>query len=148
MTRSLVGFVLFLTCFSVACEGPFGLASGGGIEGTVAAVPDDWSFVGASGTAQLETRPEAPYSVNLAYTLLDGALYLNAGDTRTQWVENMLQDPRVRLRIRGVIYEMHADRVTEADETTRFAKAWTGQSIFRRDPAGLEEAFIYRLRAR
>ena len=80
--------------------GPFGLMSGGALDGEVRSIPASWDFVGSSGQAQLETNPAAPYSVNLNYTLLDGSLYLNAGDSETQWVQNMKADPEVRLRIR------------------------------------------------
>jgi hypothetical protein len=132
----------------LACSGPFGLLPGGGLEGKVQSVPSDWTFAGDYGTAQLETRPEDPYSVNLAYTIVDGTLYINAGDTETQWVQNMTVNPEVRLRVDGVLYELNADRVIDADEIARFAEAWTSQSMFRRDPTGLDEVWIYRLRAR
>ena len=132
----------------LACGGPFGLMSGGGLEGEVEPTPPDWEFAGDYGMAQLETRPEDPYSVNLAYTIVDGALYINAGDTETQWVQNMAANPQVRLRMEGVIYELHADRVTEPAEIASFAQAWTSQSMFRRDPTELDEAWIYRLRPR
>lgn len=130
------------------CSGPFGFFSGGALGGDVKTVPTDWSFAGASGTAQLETNPTDPYSVNLAYTILPGGLYINAGDTETQWVKNMDADPNVRLRIEGDVYELRAERVTDADEIARFGKAWTSQSSFMRDPAELEEAWVYRLHAR
>jgi hypothetical protein len=132
----------------LACSGPFGLLPGGGLEGAVEPIPDDWSFAGDYGTAQLETRPEDPYSVNLAYTLLDRALYINAGDTETQWVQNITVNPNVRLRLEGVIYELRAERVTDPAEIAGFAQAWTSQSMFRRDPTELDEVWIYRLRGR
>ena len=133
---------------ALACGGPLPFLSGGSLEGEVKSVPSDWTAAGDYGTAQLETRPEDPYSVNLAYTLLDGALYLNAGNTETQWVQNMTADPQVRLRLKGAIYELHADRVTDPAEIDRFGQAWTSQSMFRRDPTQLDEVWIYRLRAR
>lgn len=127
------------------CNGPFGLMAGGRLDGSSAPAPADWAFAGSSGTLQLETRPEEPYSVNLAYTVLDGVLYLNAGDTRTQWVENMDADPRVRLRLDGRVYDLRAERVTEAAELDAFGAAWTDQSFFRRDPRELGEVWVYRL---
>ena len=97
---------------------------------------------------QLETRPEDAYSVNVAFTVLDGALYLNAGDTETQWVTNMTQDPRLRLRLDGDLYDLRAERVSDAAEIEAFAQAWVGQSMFRRDPTTLDEVWIYRLVSR
>jgi hypothetical protein len=63
-------------------------------------------------------------------------------------VQNLTANPQVRLRMEGVIYELHADRVTDPAEIARFAPAWTSQSMFRRDPTELDEVWIYRLRAR
>ncbi|MCP5040560.1 MAG: nitroreductase family deazaflavin-dependent oxidoreductase, partial [bacterium] len=65
---------------------------------------------------QLETNPEDPYSVNIAYTVVDDQLYIYAGDTRTQWVENMEADPRVRFRLDDTIYELRAERVTDRNK--------------------------------
>ena len=105
-----------------------------------------------AGTAQLESthaEDATPYSVNLAYTVIDERLYLNAGDTETQWVRNMTADPNVRLRIEGEIYELSARRVEAAAEIDTFAEAWTNQSFFRRDPRELDgEVWIYELVAR
>lgn len=136
---------LLLLVAAAGCNGPFAVFPGGRLEGEVRPVPADWTFAGTHGTAQIETRPGDPYSVNLAYTIVRGTLYVNAGDTETRWVRNMSADPRVRLRIDGALYELRAERVTGADEVAAFAEAWTGQSMLRRDPTELEEVWIYRL---
>ncbi len=130
------------------CNGPIAVLPGGKLDGQVASAPSGWGFAGDYGTVQLETRPEDPYSVNIAYTVMDGSLYINAGDTETQWVKNMTANPLVRLRLDGVLYELRAERVTDSAEISAFGKAWTNQSIFRRDPAKLGEVWIYRLVAR
>ena len=133
---------------AVGCNGPFVLLPGGGLEGESQAAPADWAFAGDYGTAQLETRPEEPYSVNLAYTIMEGRLYINAGGTETQWVKNMTANPLVRLRVDDRIYDLRAQRVTDAAEVSAFGKAWTDQSFFRRDPAELEQVWLYRLLSR
>ena len=145
---SLRLFSLLLVLAVAGCNGPLMLLPGGELDGDVRPAPSDWAFAGDYGTAQLETRASEPYSVNLAYTIIDGTLYVNAGGTETQWVKNMTADPQVRLRIDGVLYDLRAERVSDADEIAAFAKAWTSQSMFRRDPAGLDEVWIYRLVAR
>jgi hypothetical protein len=132
----------------IGCSGPFLVMSGGELDGEVQPAPSDWSFAGDYGTIQFETRPEEPYSVNIAYTIMDGNLYINAGDTETQWVKNMNASPLVRLRMDGVLYDLRADRITEQGEVAAFAKAWTSQSMFRRDPTELEEVWIYKLSVR
>jgi hypothetical protein len=38
--------------------------------------------------------------------------------------------------------------VTDEGEIAKFGKAWTDQSMFRRDPSELEEVWLYRLAPR
>ena len=136
---------IFLVSIALGCSGPVGLFPGGELSGEPAAAPANWSFAGDYGTVQLESRPSDPYSVNIAYTIVDGSLYINAGDTETQWVKNMTADPNVRLRLDKAIYELEAERVTDAAAIDAFSEAWTNQSMFRRDPRELEPVWIYRL---
>lgn len=144
--------VRFLTLLSIftalGCNGPFAVVPGGRLGGDVRPVPSDWVFAGDYGTIQLETRPEEPYSVNIAYTVIDGRVYINAGDTETQWVKNLTADPLVRMRMEGVLYELRAERVSDSVEISKFGEAWTDQSMFRRDPVALDEVWIYRLVSR
>ena len=139
---------LLVALAGAACNGPAGLLPGGQLDGETRPTPTDWSFAGDAGTAQLETRPEEPYSVYIAYTILNGHVYVNAGNTETRWVQNMVANPDVRLRIDDAIFELRAERVVDGDEIRAFAAAWTGQSWFRRDPLGYDEVWIYRLEPR
>jgi len=142
MVRPLV---LLLTFATAGCNGPLLLLPGGRLDGNVMPAPSDWVFAGEYGTVQLETRPEAPYSVNVAFTVIDGQLYINAGNTETQWVKNIAESSLVRLRMDGVLYDLRAERVTDSAEVAAFGEAWTSQSVFRRDPTELEEVWLYRL---
>ena len=139
---------LLLLLVVLGCNGPFGLLPGGKLDGKVEPVPPDWAFAGDYGTMQLETRPEEPYSVNIAYTVMEGRLYINAGDTETKWVKNLTANPLVRLRMDGVLYDLRVERVTNTAEISEFGKAWTSQSMFRRNPAELGEVWVYRLNSR
>jgi hypothetical protein len=136
---------LSLTMLSGCGGGPLGVLPGGKLSGDPAAVPGNWDAAGEYGFMQLETDPSAPYSVNIAYTVIDGVVYVNAGDTETQWVKNMDSDPRVLIGLDGAIYPLRAERVTASAEIARFGKVWTSQSSFHRDPAGLDQAWVYRL---
>jgi hypothetical protein len=146
MTARLL--TLLLVVAAAGCNGPFGLLPGGQLDGEARPAPSDWSFAGDYGTVQLETRPGEPYSVNVAFTILDGRLFINAGDTETQWVKNLTDSPLVRLRMDGVLYDLRAERITDEAEIAAFGQAWTSQSMFRRDPSGLDEVWIYQLVSR
>ena len=132
----------------LGCKGPIAVFPGGSLSGEVRPAPSDWAFAGDYGTVQLETRPGEPYSVNIGFTILNDRLYINAGDSETQWVKNISANPLVRLRMTGLIYNLRAERVTDSTEIAAFAIAWTNQSMFRRDPTTLEQVWIYRLVAR
>lgn len=130
---------------SLGCGGPVSFIPGGRMDGTPARVDPTWSNLGDSGICQLETNPDDPYSVTVAYTVVDGQLYVNAGGSEKRWAKNAIDHPDVRLRIDGKIYELRAVRVTDPGEIARFASAWTGQSFFRRDPTAYDEVFVFRL---
>ena len=146
MSLRLLSVLSLLAAFG--CNGPFILLPGGKLDGVAKPAPSDWSFAGDYGTVQLETQPEDPYSVNVAFTVMDGRLYINAGDTETKWVKNINANPLVRLRLDGVLYDLLAERVREPEEIATFGRAWTSQSMFRRDPTGLDQVWIYRLASR
>ncbi len=146
MSGRSIGFVLL--AIALGCNGPFVVVPGGQLDGDVTSVPPDWGFAGDYGIGQLETRLGEPYSVNIAYTAMDGRIYINAGDTETQWAQNIAANPDVRLRLDGLLYELRAERVDDPAEIAVFGKAWTDQSMFRRDLAGLGEVWLYRLVSR
>lgn len=119
--------------------------AGGALTGTVAEVPTNWQLDEASGLALVETRPEDPYSIYFTYIQLDGRFYFYAGDTRTNWVKHIEQNPLVRVRIGQTIYPGRAVRVMDEEETAAFANVWANQSAFSRDPNNLDELWLYRL---
>ncbi len=131
-----------------ACDGPPHFMAGGALNGAVSDVPVVWQLDENSGLAQLETRPEDPYSINLTYVQMDGRFYIYAGDTRTNWVQHIEQNPLVRIRVDDAIYPARAVRVTGEDEIAEFAAIWVNLSAFQRDPIGFEEVWLYRLEAR
>lgn len=140
--------LIALTLALSACSGPFIFMSGGELSGAVQQPPAQWTFEESSALAQLETRPEDPYSINLAYVQMNGQLYIYAGDTRTNWVQHIEQNPFIRIRVGETIYPVKALRVEDKDELTAFAAEWAGRSFFQRDPMQFDEVWLYRLESR
>ena len=139
-------FILIALCLMLAaCDDPFVLLSGGELSGTVSEVPEIWQLDEISALAQLETRPGEPYSINLVYVQMNGQVYIYAGDNRTNWVQHIEEDPRIRLRINETIYPARAVRTTSDDEISAFASIWTSRGLFQRDPLGFDEVWLYRL---
>ena len=146
MTRIILTSAnLSLALLLFACNGPLPFMSGGMLVGEERPAPFTWALTEDFAVAQLETRPDAPYSVNIAYTQISGRLFINAGDTETTWVEHIETNPRVRLRTGKVIYAARAERVTEASEIAEFGRAWVAESSFHRDPTALDQVWIYNL---
>ena len=146
--RTLPVFLfVFLTAGSLTtgCNGPLPFLSGGALEGIAQPAPGSWALDDDFAVVQLETNPEEPYSVNIAYTQIDGALFINAGDTETRWVKHINANPMVRLRRGSTIYEARAERVTDPGQIGTFGDAWTSHSMFHRDPRKLDPVWIYRL---
>jgi hypothetical protein len=135
---------LFLLAL-VGCRGPFLVFPGGGLSGPVQSTPESFAFARDAGTVQLETRPEEPYSVNIACAVVKDGLYVSAGGNKSRWVEHMESNPLVRLRIDGDIYELRARRVVGDAEMRAFADVWVAKGSWARDPTTLEEAWVYRL---
>ena len=115
---------VLLGLLGTACA-PFIVVPGSELRGTLASgAIDDWIFTDAVEYVQLETRPEAPYSVQVYGVGSRAAFYIasqgwraavgSAGDAR--WVAHISEDPRVRLRIGETLYERRAVRVEDTAE--------------------------------
>ena len=148
--RSIIPVLSLSACLLIltACDGPFILAAGGDLSGTVTEAPNKWQLDEDSAVAQLETRPEDPYSINFTYVQLEGRFYVYAGDTRTNWVKHIEQNPLVRVRVKHNIYPVRAIRVMSEEELSEFAGVWANLSVFQRNPMNFEEVWLYRLEAR
>lgn len=137
--------------FALACLlgcGPTLLIPGGELSGPVEALPEDWTFSDEVSTIQLETRPADPYSVNIWAVGIGNRLYVHAGANRSRWVENILADPRVRVRVAGKLYLLTAVRVEGPAEFATFADAYKKKYGTRPRNENVVEVYLYRLGAR
>ena len=99
--------------------GPIGPISGGRLSGEIG--PREvasWEFAAGEDTAQLETRPADPHSVNTWFIGLGPDLYvptsmiLGPKDPEGRsWVAHVSEDDRVRIRLGDRVFERRALRL-------------------------------------
>ncbi len=126
MSRTRALLLVGLAVMLASCRplGPLGPLPGGALSGAVhAGVVSDWSFAAEEETAQLETRPAAPYSVNVWWASIGEHLYVPTSmirgartPTDRAWVLHVTADPAVRVRIAGELYPRTAVRVEDGKE--------------------------------
>ena len=107
-----------LAVLGIAC-GPVGPIPGTRLSGnTVEGPVSDWSFSDAQMEIQVETRGTwLPHSVTTICMSAGNRLYVPSRNAPGKvWVQNILRDPRVRLRVGGQVYERLARRVTDESE--------------------------------
>ena len=119
--------------------------SGGKLEGQVAPVPSDWSVLEGISVIRLETNPDDPYSVKLWAAAIGASLYVHAGDNHTQWIENIEQNPDVRVLIADTIYPLRAVRVNDAAEFKRFSDVYEKKYGMRPRNENIAEIYVFRL---
>jgi hypothetical protein len=109
---------------AIGCGGPLGPFAGGALSGPPGpAEVDDWTFAAGLLTAQLETNPDDPRSVTIWFATIGPHVYISSSlilgqsqPSERGWVKGVMQDPRVRIRIDGAVYERVAVRVENASE--------------------------------
>jgi hypothetical protein len=144
--RPAVGLILvaLLTTMS-GCAEPFIVMAGGELAGEVADPPVDWSGYKDEEIIQLETRPEDPYSVNIWMIARGPDLYVATGDDPTRWTRNIDENPDVRVRIQGMIYELEASRVEDVEEKTAIGGEYVAKYNVDDDDNWVQEGQLFRL---
>lgn len=142
--------VLLALAGAMGC-GPMGPIPGGRLGGSVEPAPDSWAFTADVETVQLETRPDDPHSVNAWCGAWSGSLYLPTSlilgvddPAEREWVQNVLADPRVRIRINGKVYERRAVRVEDPAEREGARRALLEKYEVEADPHA-DAAWVFRL---
>ena len=124
-------------------------APGGRLSGSEEARPPaDWSAAAAISTAQLETRPDDPYSVNVWGAGLGEYFYVTTRAEGATWSRFIDTNPDVRLRLGDTIYNLRAVRVDDDVEGERVLVAYA--SKYESDPESMtaNAGLIYRLEGR
>lgn len=125
LTRVLaLALLMALALASVGCGGPLGPFAGGRLRGELGPpLVADWSFASAEKTLALETCPADPHSVQVWFAAIGSRLYVPSSmiagakdPSERRWVRCLEEDPRVRLRVGGVIFERRAVRIEDPAE--------------------------------
>ena len=130
---------------TAGCEEPFIVFAGGELSGEVVAPPEDWSSLDQVDTVQLETQPEDPYSINIWIASVGDDLYVATGEDGTNWTEHLAEDPLVRLRAEGQIYELRARPIFDRAERARVSRAYVGKYDLDEDDNWVMRGQIFRL---
>lgn len=145
MNKFYIAVLVGLLCSGCAEYLPI---SSGALKGVVASIPQQWEGVADDKIVQFETQAGEAYSVNLWVVEVSGFLHVFAGDNRANWVEDIEQNANVRLRAGNEIYELEAQRVSDADVFEQFAQAWEAKYGSRPRNENVTETYLYRLQAR
>lgn len=88
------------------------------LKGDVVTTPvSDWSFTDKIQSIKIQTQTPylLPHSVTIWCAVSDGHLYVTSGRGRA-WVEDVVRDPHVRLKIGGQIFDRTMSLVTDPAE--------------------------------
>jgi hypothetical protein len=142
MTRILI----FLSAFIlVGCE-PMGPIPGGQLSGEVKPIPDNWSAYSGVELLQLETRPDDPYSLNIWGVGLGKDYYIaSGGGGESSWVDHIIDNPEVRLRIESNIFQLKAVRVTDEEELGLVLKRYKEKYEMEAQGEDAAQAWLFRL---
>jgi len=108
------------TASSLACRAP-----GLWLRGEPVTTPvSDWSFTDKVQTVKVQTRTPflLPYSVSAWCAVYNGNLYLTSYRGR-RWVEDIIRDPHVRLKIGNQLFDRTFSLVNDPAEKAAVLKA-------------------------
>jgi len=87
---------LSLAVLAPGCKGPVLFSPGGALEGPEASLSE--AKITDDGVIQLETRPRDPYSVNVGFVEIGGAIYIDPAPARARYA-HIATDPQIRIRL-------------------------------------------------
>jgi hypothetical protein len=140
----LIAIVLLLDTFGgYLFDGPLGPIPGGAFTGPVNPEPHpDWSHV--EKVIELEIRPAKPWSLSIWAVVVDGELYSpSAFGAHRRWPSVALEDPRVRVRTDGQIFERTFERVTDPGLKQRVGEAVAARYGFDAEKAARDDTTWY-----
>jgi hypothetical protein len=105
----------------------------------------DWSFTDQIQTIKIQTQTPfvLPYSVSIWCAVYNGNLYVTSYRGR-RWVEDIVSDPRVRLKIGDKIYERSLSMINDPEEKAAVLQA-KGKKYPAWKPPTVAEATVFRV---
>lgn len=109
------------------------------LDGELSSLPTSWAFTDATQEVHLETYPwyGIPFSVTTVLATDGGNLYLpsiynapGAFPGTKYWNKVVTEDPRVRLRVAGKLYELEIHNITDPTEFDRAFMTLAGKYPF------------------
>src|ERR1700689_3728099 len=141
--------VLLLVALRITGFGPHDRTPGLWLKGDLVTTPvTDWSFTDQIPQIEIQTQTPflLPHSVTIWCAVYNGNLYVTSARGR-QWVEDIIRDPHVRLKIADKVYDRTASVVDDPAEKAAVIEArrrkypqWKGPpdsalTVFRVNPA-------------
>ena len=106
-----LSMVVFLLILGSAC-GPIGPIPGGKLAGALQSLPLSWQELAAQKIVQIETQVGFPQSYNIWAVSVQDEIYIAAAaGNNTSWVQSVLRNPRITIKISGNLYSLIAERV-------------------------------------
>lgn len=115
-TRVTLALAVLAIAAAAACDGPIGPLPGGRLRGEESVCPDAFEAFASEREVELEVAPARPRSVRIWNVVLGERLFLS-GDFLTpgkRWPQQVVADPRVRIRIAGKLFRCRATRIADA----------------------------------
>jgi len=147
---ALVAVGALVPCVARRLDGPLGPLPGGAFRSgqRVSDPAPDWSFVRDLREIEIETDPARPRSVRTWFVVEDGALVVSADflNPGKRWPFDVLNDPRVRVRLAGRIFERRAVRVDDPGAIARLRLAFARKYALAEDGlAARTRAWFFRM---
>lgn len=141
---ALIAVGLLLDTFGgMLFDGPLGPIPGGAFRGAVNPDPNPvWSDL--EKVIELEIRPARPWSLSIWNVVIDGELYVpSAMGARRRWTAVAVEQPLVRVRTHGQIYERRIEKVTDPTLRRRIGEAVAKRYGFEPADASKDESTWY-----
>ena len=121
--------LLFVLLLITGCQSPMLVFPGKELTGDTG-LTESFSVARQYKLLRLEVNPDAPYSVILRTTIIDGELYVDAAPGR-KWGKYIAQNNQVKVKLGNTIYPGTCIKVQDQEILNNFLK---GRSVYRIDP--------------